>query len=276
MMNLAVYTNGTAQIVAASAGYVQPAARVRVAQDTLATAAATGAVYLYGDCSDPTDLSTCAYYGVGSVAARWRAAGTALRWSDTKNITDAGTRSIYRTQGGSRPSIATGSAQFRGGPWYLGRHLTARLTRFTIQQRLTCRGACPRAVQSVQSLPTPEALRHQGPATAGSVGPHPEAEQNVPLTELQNAGPAAQDVNADTAVQRFVNPFDFSPLGQVRSIFQSTGFYGGAPLAGLNQFVDSLLTRYLASGRQFGFYPQAFNNEAFFRSQSFNSSGVFF
>ena len=92
MMNLAVYTNGTVQIVAAMAGYVQPAANVQVAQGTLAKATASGAVYLYGDCGDPNDLSTCIYYGVGSVSARWRASGAALRWNDTKNITEAGTK----------------------------------------------------------------------------------------------------------------------------------------------------------------------------------------
>ena len=249
MMNLAVYTNGTAQIVAASAGYVQPAATVQVAQGTLATATASGAVYLYGDCGDPNDLSTCTDYGVGSVSARWRASGAMLRWSDTKHMTEAGTKYVYKINGGSRPSTATGSAGFRGGPWYLGRHLTTRITRFDINQSQTCPGACPHSAQSAQRVPTPEALLKHGPGTEGSVGPHPDAAQHVPLNELQNAGPADQGFNDDTAARSFFNPFDFSSLGQVRSIFQSTGFFGGAPLSGLNQFVDNLLTSYLASGR---------------------------
>jgi hypothetical protein len=73
LMNLRVHFNGTTEIVAAGTGYVQPAQTVTVA-NTLAAAAARGAAYLYGNCGDPNDLSTCAFLGM----VRWRSIGQRL------------------------------------------------------------------------------------------------------------------------------------------------------------------------------------------------------
>jgi hypothetical protein len=65
-------------------------------------------------------------------------------------------------------------------------------------------------------------------------------------------------------------------LGQVNSIYYSTVFYGGAPLSRLGRCVDGLLSSYASSGRSFGFFPRAFNNDVYFEASSLDSSGVFF
>jgi hypothetical protein len=84
----------------------------------------------------------------------------------------------------------------------------------------------------------------------------------------------ASGAQAETLL--FFDPFDFSPLGQARSAISATGFLGGPALSGLGGFVDDLLGRYLASGRRFGFYPQAFNSDVYWGAATCNSSGVFY
>jgi hypothetical protein len=271
MANLRVYLNGTTQVQAAAAGYVQPASNIAIDAATLASAFAAGDVYLYGNCGDPANLATCSYYGVGSVSASWGAAGNLLSWDDNKNIAEAENTLSYSIVGDSVPAGVTATAGFQGAPWDLGRPLSARITAFNINQTLTC----PEACAGVQ-VPNASALMSGFDAREDQPGPDPDARRNVPPKGLRNAINRSPKAARTSAAESGFDPFDFSPLGQVRSIFYSTGFYGSTALQGLNQFVDNLESSYLSSGRRLGFFPQAFNSDAYFNASSFNTSGVFF
>jgi hypothetical protein len=93
-------------------------------------------------------------------------------------------------------------------------------------------------------------------------GPDPKAQSNVPTRQLENAT-VKTEVSGHAPGQSAFNPFDFSPLGQVQSIFHATGYFGSPALSGLNQYVGNRLGSYLNSGRRFGFFPQAFNSDVY-------------
>ena len=96
MMNLALRSNGTVEVTASTAGYVQPGT-VSVMRGTFGRASASGRAYLYGNCGDPNNLATCVYYSVGAVTARWRSTSVATSWNETKNVTNAGSSYILKT-----------------------------------------------------------------------------------------------------------------------------------------------------------------------------------
>jgi hypothetical protein len=277
LVNLRVYSNGTAEVVAAGSGYVQPAELVTVTT-TLKAASARGAANLYGNCGDPNNLATCAFLGVAAVAINWASSGQPTKWSEKKEIAEAERRSVFNTKGRTRSASASGAAAFRGAQWFLGSLLSARTSRIDIRQGLTCPGACAVvAGAAAAALPTPEALLKAGPVLDDGQDPDPDAARNPPLQDLRNEGSrGAADGQALGASALSFNPFDFSPLGQVRSLLGATGYLGGPALSGLNSFVSDLLVSYAASGRSFGFYPQAFNNDAYWRATSFNTSGLFY
>ena len=172
---------------------------------------------------------------------------------------------VAKTSAASSSANVTASAIFNGVAWALGTPIAARTLQFAINESLDCPKTCPIATAS-QNLGDPS---------------HPEtsllAEQdNRELSQLQNT-PAitTADASDSTTSGSVSNLFDFSPLGQVNSMFRATGFYGPAT-RGLGDFTQNILASYIQSGRSFGFYPQAFNSPAFFKAANFNSSGVFF
>ena len=86
---------------------MQPAT-VSVMRGTLGGASASGRAHLYGNCGDPNNLVTCVYYGVGAVTAWWRSNWRCTSWNETKNVTNAGNRYIFKTSRGTRPTVASG------------------------------------------------------------------------------------------------------------------------------------------------------------------------
>jgi hypothetical protein len=149
MMNLALRSNGTVEVTASTAGYVQPGT-VSVMRGTFGRASASGRAYLYGNCGDPNNLATCVYYSVGAVTARWRATSVATSWNETKNVTNAGSRYIFKTSRARgrrwrQAWLCSGAAL---GTW----PVSGQVSGINISQSVTCPGPCPRSAQ--QRAPT--------------------------------------------------------------------------------------------------------------------------
>lgn len=272
LANFRVYTNGTALIAAAAAGYAQPAPTVNIDGLNLTGGSAAASVYLYGNCGNPDNISTCSYYGVGSISSRWTGTGNKTTWTDSKTISENGIKYVYRLNGATRSASLTGSASFNSSTWALGRKLSGQLTKTAATATVTCPAGCPSAL----AMPSLEALEKAIPNAPSSSQPDPDAVKNKPLNMLENSS------HSNTGEESAISPhqadrelgFDFSPLGQVNAIFRSTGYYGGT-LSGLGGWVDQLLQSYANSGRRFGFYPQAYNNSAYWTASNYNSGNVF-
>ena len=211
MANLRLYTNNRFDIAAIASGYMQPATSVTITRATLANALASGAAYLYGNCADPNDLRTCYYFGVGAVSARWTASGGTTSWQNSNSVADpANIRYAVSTTAAARPASATGSATFNGGFWALGRTLVGRVLRFDISETLTCPSQCP------QTAPSASALLGADPSKDGPANGTPHVESG---SQLRNWGDVDSQTEAKPQSLFGGGPFDFSPLGQVRSIF---------------------------------------------------------
>jgi hypothetical protein len=256
---------------------VQPSSIVTINGTTLTSASIAGTANLYGNCGDPNNLLTCAFFGVGRVSANLTGFGDALTWNEAKNVNLSGITYSYRINGSTRSASAVAAARFQGSPWFLGQQLTGQISRFGVRQTITCPATCPR---SPQRLPSPNALLKGVPEFNQSAMQNFDAAKRVPESGLGNSG--IEIGFSQRATSNLINSlgfnlssFDFSPLGQVRALLQNLNFYGATSFSGLGQFVDNLFTSYAASGRRFGFFPQAFNSDLYFGTMRFNSTNLF-
>jgi len=77
-----------------------------------------------------------------------------------------------------------------------------------------------------------------------------------------------------TVVNTNAHGSTFGVLAQFQAGFTGLTSYQ-LTVHGLNGFLSGILNSYAQSGRPYGFYTQAFNNQAFSSASSFNSSGLF-
>lgn len=200
---------------------MQPATRFSVARTTLANGSAAGTVDLYGNCRDPNDVLSCAYYGYASLSGSWTSSGGTTSWSQSQNVTDTAQNKYSFTNNGAwRPATATGSATLNGVSWTLGRTLHGRITRYNITASLTCPTRCP---SSLSGTASPQALMKFNDLSQQQSGD----KSKIPLKELHNAeigNTASLSIAPDYAPYL---PFDFS------------SFYASSPLP-----IDPALVNY--------------------------------
>ncbi|MBK8208803.1 MAG: hypothetical protein IPK78_01460 [Rhodospirillales bacterium] len=193
-----VYPNGVVEVLDSATGYTQPPAALTVARKTLASASTTIGVYLYGNCGNPNNISTCYYYGTGAVSARLAAIAGSTSFKETKEITDASSNAYSITlSGASRPASATGSATYNGSNWPLGRNAWARITRYEHREVLTCPAACPPGAASARTAPSDMAKMFAGARpdhTAAGV-----KDLRNPAVEPPLALPSAESVGSDVS-----------------------------------------------------------------------------
>lgn len=144
MSRIRVYYDGSIQILASAAGVDQPADSFSVARDTLASGRGAGTVYLYGDCGNPSDISTCYYYGTAGVSVSLRQVGGTSTWKQSSQVASPdGWQYTVKNNGAARPAQPSGTAVYNGGSWTLGTYISSRLTRFYNTQTLVCPTTCP-------------------------------------------------------------------------------------------------------------------------------------
>jgi hypothetical protein len=142
MANVRVFPDGSSYVLTSATGYVQPATVV-VDNAGLSNASVSGEAYLYGNCGDPSNISTCSYFGTGTISVAWVANGPMASWKQPSTLKAQGFRYNATNIGASRASAANASATYNGSAWDIGSQISGRIFRSGGTQKLHCPGKCP-------------------------------------------------------------------------------------------------------------------------------------